>query len=182
MYLNIYDVIFLVIAVIVVFWQLRGISEAKKDMVYEGSVLGRKWTMLAAFAILGFAAARRGLDALAQTWAMFVAVALVLTVYCFTKIGFGQRGVYRNSACYGYDTLKYYELYTQRPEMPIVRVGTDFREVNMVVKPEELDEIVRLLQSKGVKEVTLYRRKMREDAEKMEARRQRREQAKKNGK
>ena len=61
MYLNIYDVIFLVIAVIVVFWQLRGISEAKKDMVYEGSVLGRKWTMLAAFAILGFAAARRGL-------------------------------------------------------------------------------------------------------------------------
>ncbi len=182
MYLSVYDVIFLTVAVIVVFWQLRGISEAKKDMVYEGSVLGRKWVMLAAFAILGLAAARRGLENLAQTWGIFVAMIAVLTVYCFTRIGFGKRGVYRNSACYGYDMLKYYELYTQRPETPIVRVGTDFREVSMVVKPEELDDIVRLLQSKGVKEVTLYRRKMREDAEKMEARRQKREQSKKNGK
>ena len=182
MYLGIYDVIFLTLAVIVVFWQLRGISEAKRDMIYEGSVLGRKWIMLAAFAVLAFAAARRGLENLAQTWAIFVAVAVVLFVYCFTKIGFGKRGVYRNSACYGYDILRYYELYTQRAECPIIRVGTDFREISMVVKPEELDDIVRFLQSKGVKEVELYRRKMREDAEKMEARRQKREQAKKNGK
>lgn len=182
MYLSIYDVIFLTVAVIVVFWQLRGISEAKRDMIYEGSVLGRKWIMLVAFIVLALAVVRRGVENLAQTWALFVASAVVLTVYCFTKVGFGKRGVYRNSACYSYDMLKYYELYTQRPESPIIRVGTDFREIGMVVKPEELDEIVRFLQSKGVKEVELYRRKMREDAEKMEARRQKREQAKKNGK
>ena len=186
MTLTFYDVIFLAVAIGVVIWQLRGISVAKADMLYEGRLLGRKWIMLAAFAVLALTAANRGIDNLKQTWSIFVAVAVVIFVYCFTKIGFGKLGVYRNSACYRYNTLRYYELYLQRPETPIIRIGTDFREVSMVIKPEEKDTIVRFLENKGVHEVELYRRKMRKDAEKMEARRQERKdnraQAKKNGK
>ncbi len=186
MNLTFYDVIFLAVAIGVVLWQIRGISVAKADMLYEGAQLGRKWTMLIAFALLVIAALNRGLEDLAKTWSMFVAVAVVIFVYCFTKIGFGKKGVYRNSACYGYDMLRYYEVYNYRPESPIIRVGTDFREVSMVVKAEEKDEIIRFLEQKGVHEVELYRRNMRKDAEKMEARRQQRKenraQAKKNGK
>lgn len=186
MNLSFYDVIFLAVAIGVVLWQIRGITVAKQDMLYEGKQLGRKWTMLIAFAVLILAAVNRGVENLMQTWSIFVAVAVVIFVYCFTKIGFGNCGVYRNSACYRYDSLRYYEVYTYRPETPIIRVGTDFREVSVVVKAEEKDEIVRFLESKGVHEVALYRRNMRKDAEKMEARRQQRKenraQAKKTGK
>ena len=186
MSLNFYDVIFLMVAAAVVLWQIRGISVAKQDMIYEGKQMGRKWTMLIAFAVLIFAAVNRGVENLVQTWSVFVAVAVVIFIYCFTKIGFGNRGVYRNSACYGYDTLRYYEVYNYRPESPIIRVGTDFREVSVVVKAEETDEIIRFLENKGVHEVELYRRKMRKDAEKREVRNQQRKenraQAKKNGK
>lgn len=186
MTLNFYDVVFLLVAVGVVLWQIRGISVAGKDMLYEGQQMGRKWTMLIAFSVLILAAVNRGLENLSKTWSMFVAVAVVIFIYCFTKIGFGNRGVYRNSACYGYDMMRYYEVYDYRPESPIIRVGTDFREVSMVVKPEEKDEIIRFLESKGVHEVELYRRKMRKDAEKQEARKQKqketRAQSKKHGK
>lgn len=186
MSLNFYDVIFLMVAVGVVLWQIRGISTAKRDMLYEGKQMGRKWTMLIAFTVLILGAVNRGVENLTQTWSMFLAVAVVIFIYCFTKIGFGNKGVYRNSACYGYDMLRYYEVYDYRPESPIIRVGTDFREVSVVVKAEEKDEIIRFLESKGVHEVELYRRKMRKDAEKQEARKQQqkanRAQAKKNGK
>lgn len=186
MSLTFFDVIFLVVAVGVVLWQLRGISVAKQDMLYEGKQMGRKWTMLIAFAVLIIAAVNRGAENLAKTWSVFVAVAVVIFIYCFTKIGFGKKGVYRNSACYGYDMLRYYEIYNYRPESPIIRVGTDFREVSVVVKAEEKDEIIRFLENKGVHEVELYRRKMRKDAEAREVRNQQRKetraQAKKNGK
>lgn len=178
MTLNFYDVIFLAVAILVVFWQLRGVSVAKRDMLYEGKLLGHKWTMLAAFAILIFAAVNRGVENLARTWSVFVAVAMVIGVYCVTKIGFGKRGVYRNSACYGYDMLRYYEIYKYRPESPIIRVGTSFREISMVVKAEELDEIVRFLENQGVHEVELQRPNARKAGEKTPAGRQTKKQGK----
>lgn len=174
MQLNLYDLVFLLVAVAVVLWQLRGIAVAKKDMVYEGKQMGRKWTMLLAFAVLIIAAVNRGPENLSRTWSVFVAVAAVVFIYCFTRIGFGQRGVYRNSACYGYDMLRYYEVYDHNPQAPLLRVGTDLREISMVVKPEEKEEIIRFLESKGVHEVELYRKKMRKQAaDREEVRRER---------
>lgn len=186
MNLTFYDVIFWAVSFLVVVWQLRGISVAKSDMRFEGKQMGRKWTMLLAFGVLIIAVFIRGIDNLTKTWSVFVAVLLVLFVYCFTKIGFGNHGVYRNSACYPYSSLRYYEVYTYRPEHPLIRVGTDFREISIEIKPEEKDQIIHFLETKGIHEVALYRRNMRQEAEQREARSQERKanraQAKKNGK
>lgn len=178
MKLNSYDLMFVLVCLGVAAYQLWGILRAKKGMRYPGQQPGKTGATVLGVGAIVLCAIKKG--DLLNTWPVFVALGLLLAVYAVAKIGVGEAGVYRYSRIYSFDKLKYYEVDVQRATRPILRVGTDLKEVGICYADQkELEAAVQFLSAHGLKDASQYRREMGQQAEELTQRRQEKKEARK---
>ena len=166
-----FDYILLAIAVVVLAYQIRLMFRVRKNVVIPGVPPNRKSVMIV-FGVIILAAALRAQN-LAQQWPVLTLIVLICVVVFSSGCGLGTDGVYSGGKFIDYKKALYYDFDTRAKEGLTFRLSTLTKECAMRIRPEQKDEILKLMDVQGIPDFDAYQKKLRKSASAREQAQQR---------
>ena len=171
-----FDYLLLVLAAVVLLYQLRMLLRERKNVVIHGVTPNKKPIMIV-FAIIVLIAMLRAQN-LAQQWPVFVLIVAICSVVFCTGCGLGTDGIYSGGKFIDYKKAMYYDFDTRSKEGLTCRMSTLTKECAMRIQPEQQAEILKLMAENGIPDFEAYQKKVQKSVKTRQEAQQRKKKKK----
>lgn len=171
-----FDYLLLIIAVIVLVYQLRIMIRQRKNVVISGMTPNRKPVMIV-FGLIFLVALLRSQN-LAQQWPVFALIIAICAIIFCTGCGLGTDGIYSGGKFIDYKKAMYYDFDTRSKEGLTFRMATLTKECAMRIQPEQRAEILKLMEQQGIPDFEAYQKKVQKSVKTRQEAQQRKKKKK----
>lgn len=171
-----FDYVLLIIAAIVLIYQLQMMLRVRKNVVIPGVTPNRKPVMILLGVIIVIAALRS--QNLAQQWPIFALIVLVCGIVFCTGCGLGTDGIYSGGKFIDFKKAIYYDFDTRSKEGLTFRMSTLTKECAMRIQPEQRAEILKLMEQQGIPDFETYQKKVQKSVKTRQEAQQRKKKKK----
>ena len=153
-----FDYILLIVAAIVLIYQVQLLIRMKQDVLIPGAPPNRK-TIAVLMAIVIALAIFRTQD-FSRQWPLFVLVVVVCLTVFAGGAGLAGNGMYSSGTFISFKQAAYYEFGKARDGSPVFRLSRLTKEGHMIIKPEQQEEIRQLMEDNNIPTFEEYQKKM----------------------
>ncbi len=171
-----FDYLLLIIAAVVLVYQLRIMIRQRKNVVIPGITPNRKPVMIV-FALIILVAILRSQN-LAQQWPVFALIIVICAIIFSTGCGLGTDGAYSGGKFIDYKKAMYYDFDTRSKEGLTFRLATLTKECAMRIRPEQRAEILKLMEQQGIPDFEAYQKKVQKSVKTRQEAQQRKKKKK----
>lgn len=171
-----FDYLLLIIAAVVLVYQLRMMLRVRKNVVIPGVTPNKKSVMIV-FGVIVLIAALRTQNMM-QQWPVFALIVAICAIIFCTGCGLGTDGIYSGGKFIDYKKAMYYDFDTRSKEGLTFRMATLTKECAMRIQPEQRAEILKLMEQQGIPDFEAYQKKVQKSVKTRQEAQQRKKKKK----
>lgn len=171
-----FDYFLLILAAVVLVYQLRMMLRVRKNVVIPGVTPNKKSVMIV-FGVIVLIAALRTQNMM-QQWPVFALIVVICAIIFCTGCGLGSDGIYSSGKFIDYKKAMYYDFDTRSKEGLTFRMATLTKECAMRIQPEQRAEILKLMEQQGIPDFEAYQQKVQKSVKTRQEAQQRKKKKK----